>query len=181
MKKSISDYYILLLLALMFAMPGIAAYFFYHHPQWLGTAKVNKGTLLSEPLPLTSLDGKSKWRILLWSPEYCDEPCLQELDKLARVRLALGRKLYLVDQTLLLNDAADVSSAGQNMIQERDFHITTLTGREIVQLTALSNHPRIFIANPDNYVVLSYPSRINPEDVYKDLKLLLNTSETKNG
>lgn len=46
-EKQISKHYILLLLVLIFATPGIAALMFYKHPSWLGTAKINKGTLLN--------------------------------------------------------------------------------------------------------------------------------------
>lgn len=36
-----------------------------------------------------------------------------------------------------------------------------------------------FLADPNNYLILSYSPQVNPDDVYKDLKLLLNTTENK--
>lgn len=182
MKKNLSKYYILLLLATMFAAPGIAAYFFYQHPTWLSASKVNKGTLLSPSVALKSFDGQSKWRIVFWSPDICDKACLKQLDILARVRLALGRKLYLVDQWLLLGDEpAPTNNEIKTMLKEQDLHVAQLTSDQQVKLTAVASDAKIFIVNPDNYLVLSYQSPVNPDDIYKDLKLLLNTTETKSG
>lgn len=182
MKKQVTKYYILLLLATMFAAPGITAYLFYQHPSWLGSPKVNKGTLLSPAVALNSLDAQSKWRIVFWSPDACGQACLKQLDLLARIRLALGRKLYQVDQWLILGDeASPLTNEVKSALKEQDFHVAQLSSAEIVKLTAISSDAEIFIANPDNYLILSYPAKVNPDDIYKDLKLLLNTTEKKSG
>ena len=178
MTKQTSRYSILLLLAIMFAAPGIAAYIFYHHPTWLGASKTNKGFLLNPPLALHSLDNKSKWRIVLWSDKPCDDACLKELDLLARVRLALGRKLYQVDQWLLLdNRQHPLTDNAQNFLKEHDFHFSSVSPEDKTSLASFAENTRIFIVNPDNYLILTYQLTANPDDIYKDLKLLLNTTE----
>jgi hypothetical protein len=182
MKKHVSKYFILLLLATMFAAPGIAAYIFYQHPTWLSASKVNKGTLLSPPIALNAFDKRSKWRIIYWSPGACETRCLSQLDMLARVRLALGRKLYMVDQWLVLGDRSlPISNDVNALLKERDFHMARLSSDELAKITAVSSDAKIYIANPDNYLVLSYQLQATPEDIYKDLKLLLSTTENKSG
>ncbi len=182
MKKQVTKYYILLLLAILFAAPGLAAYLFYQHPTWLSAAKVNKGTLLNPPIELSSLNSQSKWQIIFWSPESCDQACLKQLDVLARVRLALGRKLYSVDQLLILGDNnSSMTDEVRKIVQERDFHPLQLTVEDRTKLEDLSPEAKVFIANPDNFLVMSYQSGVNPDDVYKDIKLLLNTTEKKSG
>lgn len=182
MKKQVTKYYILLLLATMFAAPGIAAYLFYQHPNWVGSTKVNKGTLLSPPISLNSLDNQSKWQIIFWSPGACEQTCLTQLDMLARIRLALGRKLYQVDQQLILSDEhSSITKKMKSVLKERDFHITQLSEDDKIKLNVISPDAKIFIANPDNFLVLSYQSQVNPDDIYKDLKLLLSTTEKKSG
>jgi len=182
MKKSVSKYYILLLLALMFAAPGITAYVFYQHPNWLTASRINKGTLLNPPVSLNSLDKKTKWRIAFWSPGTCAEACLKQLDMLARIRLALGRKLYQVDQWLLLGEqVTSLPDAIKSGLQQQDFHMTQVSSDDETKLKTLSAEGAIFIINPDNYLILSYSSQVNPDDIFKDLKLLLNTTETKSG
>ncbi|RUR08362.1 hypothetical protein [Legionella sp. km772] len=180
MKKSISKYYTLLALICLFAAPGIAAYLFYSHPTWLGSARTNKGNLLSQPIELASIAKKDKWRIMLWVPNTCDSSCLKQLDMLARVRLALGRKLYLVDQ-LLVVDKNSISALMEKELTARDFMVQELSATDKQQLAPFGNEARIFIMDPERYLVLSYQSDVKPDDVYKDLKLLLTTYETKKG
>lgn len=180
MKKHTSKYYVLLLLAIMFAAPGIAAYFFYQHPSWLGASRVNKGTLLTSPVALNSFDETAKWRIVLYSPGQCKKDCLEQLNLLARVRLALGRKLYQVDEWLLLDDQSpSLAEEIRPLLKEQDIHVATLSAEEMAKLSALPAKSRIFIANPEHYLILSYKTGANPDDIYKDLKLLLSTTETK--
>lgn len=182
MKKQTSKYYILLLLVLMFAAPGIAAFMFYQHPSWMSTATINKGTLLNPPIVLNSLEGTEKWGIIFWNPDACDNACMKQLDILAKIRLALGRKLYQVDQWLLLgNESPSLSQKQQSLLKEIDFKVTRLSANEIDDERALFSKAKIFLVDPHNYLILSYSSQVNPSDVYKDLKLLLNTTENKNG
>ena len=182
MKKQRAKYSVLSLLLLLFVAPGVAAYLFYQHPSWLSPSRVNKGVLLTSPLRLASIPGTTKWRIVFWSPEACDQSCLSQLDVLARVRLALGRRLYQVDQLLISGHAeTERSMPLSNALKEKDFTVRVLTASELTQLRALSTQAQIFIMDPDNYLILSYQAGANPDDVYKDLKLLLNTAETKNG
>ncbi|QMT61315.1 hypothetical protein [Legionella sp. PC997] len=177
MKKQASKYYILVLLVVIFVTPGVAAYLFYQHPSWLGATRVNKGTLLNPPIMVNALEGKSKWRIVFWSSEACDQGCMKQLDILARIRLALGRKLYQVDQWLLLSDKAPpLSPKQQAYLKEIDFKVAKLSADQVSKEALLSEN-KVFIADPGNYLILSYASQVNPNDVYKDLKLLLNTTE----
>lgn len=180
MKKELFKYGIILLLIILFAAPGVAAYLFYRHPQWLGASKTNKGVLLNPPVALKLLPLQNKWHIIFWTPVNCDTLCLKELDTLARMRLALGRKLYQVDQWIILADAASLTQEMQSKIKELDFHVVQLSQIELKAQSALFSKKTVFLADPDNYLILSYPSLVNPEDVYHDLKLLLNTTE-KNG
>lgn len=182
MKKQTTKYYVLLLLLAMFAAPGIAAYIFYQHPDWLSAAKVNKGTLLNPPVLVKALEGQDKWRVVYWTPSACDADCLKQLDILARVRLALGRRLYQVDQWLILSDKApSLSPDAQSTVKALGFQVAHLSAEDVQAEDALFSKAQVFLADPNSYLILSYPSLANPDDVYKDLKLLLNTTENKNG
>lgn len=181
MKKHWSNYFILLTLAILFATPGITAYLFYQHPGWLSAPKVNHGTLMNPPVALSILDASSKWRLVYWNPGVCAQTCLKQIDKLARIRLALGRKLYLVEQRLIIDNLQDTTEAVKKTLKQRDFHVTHLSSEDFTKDTKLNPSEQIFIVNPDNYLVLSYKLEAKSDDIYKDLKLLLNTNETKSG
>lgn len=177
------NYFILLLLALLFAAPGLTAYLYYLHPQWLGATTTNKGELLTPPVLLTKvLSEKSKWRLIFWNPNNCEVACLQDLDRLARVRLALGRRLYEVEQWLVSAEGdQQMSMALTNTLQGQDIHVLRLSKNDRADLPVLKDEPEIFIANPDGYLVLAYPASAKPEDIYHDIKQLLNTTEKKSG
>lgn len=181
MKKPISRYAVVCVLVLLFAAPGLFAYLCYQHPQWLGASRINKGLLLEKPIALSSAISKDKWQIIFWSPQGCDEHCIAQLDLLSRVRLALGRKLYQVDQWLVVNEQTPtLPNELHELLKKQDYHSGQLIQAEQKQLALLPADTKVFIVTPDNYVILGYKVPVNPDDVYKDLKLLLNV-EQKNG
>lgn len=184
MKTAKRNYLILALLGLVFAAPGISAYFFYTHPHWLGQATTNKGLFLDPPVLLSSLGQHTvvgptagpKWQLILWSPSACETSCLQQLDKLARIRLALGRKLYDVVPNLLLgHDAPSLPDALKKTLQEQDIQVVRMVAD--AKIPVLKDHIEIFIANPDNFLVLAYQPMAKPGDIFHDIKQLLNTTE----
>jgi hypothetical protein len=187
MKASHRRYAVLWLLALVFIAPGVAAYFFYTHPQWLGHATTNKGSLLTHPLFISSLKETSvikpnalskglTWKLVVWSPTACNEECINQLDKLARIRLALGRRLYHVTQELLLGANTPLPAPKlMAILQERDIHVVRLQEKE--QRSTLPAKITIFIANPENYLILAYQSTVKPDDIFHDMKHLLTTTD----
>lgn len=199
MKTVLRNYFVLILLGFVFAAPGISAYFFYTHPHWLGDAFTNKGVLLSPPVLLTHLDPskattvsakeirrssplrfniKSKWQLVLWSPTACEKSCIEQLDKLARIRLALGRRLYEVVPLLLLGaNAPPLPKDMVNVLQERDIQVVQLPVGASEHTSALKSRLEIFIANPDNYLVLAYLPTARPGDIFHDINQLLNTTD----
>lgn len=180
MKKQITKYYVVVALLLLFIAPGVTAYLFYTHPSWLGSTRTNKGILLPNPVELTSIQGKSKWRLLFWTPASCGKECLKQLDTLARVRLALGRRLYQVQQKVLVGEEYENQVTGiKEELDDKDVQISILPSNDKQRLVQLSKKPRIFIMDPDNYLVLSYKAGVEPANVYKDLKILLSATESK--
>ena len=100
------------------------------------------------------------------------------MDKLARIRLALGRRLYQVDALLLENDQAPVLSASfAQQLKDQDMRTRQLSHQEAQALKPWSSHPAIFIANPEGYLVLSYTANAEPKSIYQDLKHLLHSKE----
>ena len=166
------NYLILILLGLVFLAPGLGAYLFYTHQRWLSSAPTNKGLLLNPPLLLTNFASSHKkhWKLILWSTGACEKKCIQQLDKLARIRLALGRHLYDVALVLVLGTPALPDDALAQSLREEDIrvvnwpHDASFPAKEPI---------KIFIANPDNYLVLSYRAGVHPNDIVHDMKQLL--------
>ncbi len=164
----------LLLLVCLFAAPGITAYFIFYHPQWLSPATTNKGQLLNPPVLLSELGHDSRWHLLLWTPVVCDKDCVAQMDKLARIRLALGRRLYNVDLGLLSGaNENPVPGAFASAFREQKVEVMTLSSDESKRWALSHKNPELFIADPDNYLVLAYPVTAQPDDLYHDIKHLL--------
>ena len=181
----------LLLLALLFFAPGLTAVYFYQYPHWLSGHSTNKGDFVNPPLLISSLLIKQpsstklmanmpKWHVVLWRPDACDEACVTVLEQLARVRLALGRRYYEVDEVLLMSDSSKpLSSQFKAKLQEHTIEVAYLPQTESMALSTESPRQRIFIANPQGFLVLSYAVTAESEDIYHDLKQLLMTTQTK--
>lgn len=103
------------------------------------------------------------------------------LDQIARIRLALGRKLYQVVQFLVLGSDVSLNKSTKALLKKEDFHWISLSDEHQQKLTNITSKAAIFLASPDNYLILSYNVDVNPDDVYRDLKLLINSAEQKNG
>ncbi len=178
MKMTKRNYLILFLLALIFAAPGLTALYSYQHPQWFLVNTTNKGELLNPPLLFSEIaKDQSKWRLIYWYPENCEAACLKKVDKLARIRLALGRHLYEVDEWLVVaKETQLVDEKLEKILHEHDIHLLRLSTATLAKLPVFNKTPRIFIANSKGYLVLAYKENAKPEDIYQDMKQLLKKS-----
>ena len=172
---------ILCLLGVLFLAPGFAALYFFKHPEWLSRHTTNKGQFVDPPLLIPSLrNASNKWHLLLWSPNDCREGCVRPVEQLARIRLALGRHFYEVNQMLLIGDRSN--SLPERLMEILHRHGVDVDHLPLIEEQALLDHSRqmrFFIANPDGFLVLSYAVTAQPDDVYRDLKQLLTTTHTK--
>ncbi|GGI90169.1 hypothetical protein [Legionella impletisoli] len=171
-------YLVPIILVFLFASPGIAAYVFYHHPQWLAGTKLNHGILLQPPIAIKNAPHPSKWQLVLWAPSVCDKTCEHQLEALARIRLALGRRLYEVNVQLLLGPQAEALSSNLiSKLKDHDILIARLNESHSQSGANLPHYSQLYIENPTGYLVLAYSSQTKPEPIHKDLKHLLNVKE----
>ncbi|MCX7117840.1 MAG: hypothetical protein NTW94_08105 [Legionellales bacterium] len=174
---------VLILLGLVFVAPGLSAYFFYKHPSLLQAPSTNKGELLLPPISIgegSTLNpiSRPKWRLILWSPAACQADCIEQLDKLARIRLALGRRLYeVVPELLLGTEAPPLPTALQKMLSERDIQVKVLSKSLRGDQSIFKKKLIMLIASPADFLVLAYPPLVKPEDVFHDIKQLLDTTQ----
>lgn len=166
----------LYLLGLLFAAPGFFALLSYYHPQWQPLSTTNAGVFVKSGVLIPELGQSKKWHLVLLQPSHCGKTCMETLDKLARTRLALGRRLYDVDLQLVL--AGGDASSQEALLRQQGFEVIRLF-TPVVGLNN-GNKPMIYIASPQNHLVLSYADTVAPDAVYRDLKhLLSNTKSTK--
>ena len=177
MKSKKHNQLILLFLSLLFIAPGLSAYLFYMNPQWLQGKTINKGHFLNPARPL-KIFHDPKWRIVFWSPKGCDAVCIKQLDQLARVRLALGRRFYNVDLWLIQPEGMRSLTKGTlALMKEYDIRSQTLNPND-PKVRAIISEPRsTFIVDPTGYLILEYKDHSKPDDIFHDIKHLLISSE----
>lgn len=178
MKSSKKPFVILMILFFIFSLPGITAYVYYLHPEWQNKKTVNKGSLLQAPVILEKIKAEpEKWALILWSPGPCTLNCEKKLDQLARIRLALGRRLYGLALFLLTKEESlPFSPALLKASHEKDIHLLTLAPSELKALNPLTqalNEDKIFIADPQHFLILKYPGEVKADNIFQDLKKLL--------
>ena len=169
-----------LALLLVFIAPGILAFVFYMNPSWLRGLPTNKGLLIRPPVQMSFLDmpSKGKWHLTVWCPKGCDAACIHTLDEMARVRLALGRRLYQVDLWLLQAKQGELCQQKvADALKAEDVRTQMLSAEEQASMTLFDGNEKVFLADPNQYIVLEYAASGKASDVFQDLKRLLNTKE----
>ncbi len=170
---------ILLILAFIFIAPSISAYLFYQHPNWRAQQTVNKGTLI-QPSQQLSLFPEAKWHLFLFVSTKCDEACFNRLRQLTQLRLALGRRYYNVDLSLVTLESASALEETQiDFMQKAQIHWIKLSQDNPNTAILLPHGNAVFIATPQQHLILKY-TKSTPKDIYQDLKHLLITTDGKN-
>lgn len=163
-------YITMCVLVVLFVAPGMLAYMVYLHPTWI-SAKTNHGQLLQPPPLLHSKYRGEKWQLLYWSPQDCTQDCEYHLDDLARMRLALGRRLYYVDLLLAMpNSAVELPERTRNLLHKMDGRLINLTQEDT---TELGSQPAIYLVNPQHFVILSYKKDQSMHDIFEDLQKMV--------
>lgn len=176
----------------IFALPAIAAWFFYLNPGLLPATRVNRGELV-EPvrrwpsgLALTRPDGSAfdaaafgdRWTLVVPSQAPCDAACERRLIDLRQIRLALGESRYLVERlAVLVGDApaalgeplAGTQVARAGVGQEPALQALFGPGPDIWD--------RIYVVDPFGNLMMRYAADAPPKDVLKDMERLLKASK----
>ena len=164
----------LVLLLVIFMLPGLCAYWLYEHPHGLSPVTTNKGRLLTPPVLLSQLPKTSRWGLLLWNPGRCSAVCQQQLNKITRIRLALGRRFYEVNLWLVTDNSKPIQATKIEHVLKKQ-GITPLV---VQQAPNGLSESQVLIIDKDNYLILSYPLEANPADIYSDLQRVMNSQRS---
>jgi cytochrome oxidase Cu insertion factor (SCO1/SenC/PrrC family) len=191
--------WIILIIFAICVLPVMAAWWILKELQEKGEfATGNYGELITPVIPLrdailkTSAGKdfavsqlKGRWTLIVFGPAECSDRCRKNLYKTRQVRLALGNKdMYRVRRLWITND---VSSLGKtSWIQKEHPDLLVASEREgnkefvdqFVLPKALDPMmaQRIYIIDPLENIMISYPSDQKAEYILKDLKRLLFVS-----
>ncbi len=172
------------LVALVVFGPFGVAMLVYYSPwgrDWLPQLP-GRRELLATPVPLPAewrqgRSDASAWLLIYAKMAPCGQQCAQELDRISRVRQALGRDQDRFELGLwYAGEAPAVSADAQLGLQRLD----TEPGRSVAAALGPERlgTGRVLIADPRGSVILSYPADIELKELLRDLKRLLTGSGT---
>jgi len=131
---------------------------------------LNHGQLINPAIavqPLGLYDEKQKkWQIVYMPQGCCDSACDKITFMLHQLRIALNKNSQRVNLTLVLSAACPVK-------QTHDFQKVIFTRAQYASFKTDS----IYLVDPMGYLFMRYPATVNPLDILKDLKRVLEVSQ----
>jgi hypothetical protein len=172
---------VLWLVALVCVGPFAFATLLYYGPwgvDWLPKLPGNR-VMLSTPVPLPpqwlgEADPPYRWSLIYARMTACEQQCAHHVERLLQVQLALNRDRDRL-QRILLYVGAPPTLADRELITRP---LDDALGASVA--ATLGAEPmsagRIYVADPQGSVILSYPADIEQKELLRDLKRLLVAS-----
>jgi len=118
-----------------------------------------------------------RWLLIYARMSPCEQTCVAALDRLSRVRQALGRDQERVEGALWY------AGNGASPPQDPELAVERLDERPGDAIAAALGQDkigsgRVYLADPRGSVILSYPPDIEQKELLRDLKRLLTGSGT---
>jgi len=197
MKAGISPRVILVIIAAMFLLPLLLAWFMYSGAiEYKPSSTRNFGQLVDPPLPMAWQDVEliggageaapdpvqtfhEHWVILYDIPDSCAEACLQEVSALRQIHLAAGRHQPRIRIALLIRDpgSMEVQDSLRNVYSR--FHLISDPSGKLAaaldQITA--ENGGAYLIDPLGNIMMSYKAGADPNHLKQDIKRLLTWSK----
>jgi len=197
MKNKISPRVSLLIIAAIFLLPLLLAWFMYNGTiQYKPAATRNFGQLVEPPLPLhwqdvtmVPIDGstppdaaeafKNHWVILYPVPDQCLDICLQEVSALRQIHLASGRHQARIQIALLLPqaDALNLESVLRDTYSRFELIRDPAGKLRSTLQQAAGPGDAVYLIDPLGNIMMTYKGGADPNDIKQDLVRLLTWSK----
>jgi hypothetical protein len=184
----------LTLLAALFLLPLVVAFFLYYGTVWRPAGHVNHAVLISPPRPLPQLrlpgavpgDGllarapfHGRWSLVYVGNGACDTACREALRAMRQIRLALNTDMTRVERVFLVTG----DCCAREFLEREHSGLAVLdaTGRTAAPLLAVfpaaDREHTLFVVDPLGNLMMSYDARRDPHGLLEDLKKVLRLSQ----
>jgi len=166
MQKTYKQLFIMLFI---FIFPVIASWFLFHYHAYFNLKTLNQGTLIASPVDVKYLYSDSTsatqkiWRVIYVADKNCDSQCQQMHHQLEQVQKALGKDRDRVNMIFMNSDNAQMPQLKASLVQQQK------------QNFVINN--KIYLVDPLGNLFMYYPSNVDPLNVLKDLKRVLEVSQ----
>jgi hypothetical protein len=173
------------LLAALFLIPLVLAFFMYYGDAWRPSGRTNNGDLI---LPARALPRDSSaygpqtfthaWSLVYIGDGACDESCRNALFVMRQTRLTLNNDMNRVQRVLLATTPLSAEEflarehAGLVVIDASGAAATPL----LAQFPGSARAQTIFVVDPLGNLMLRFDARANPRGLREDLTKLLKLS-----
>ena len=173
----------ILVVFLLFAIPVVVAYL-------LGSGLIdfqpdstkNHGVFISPPIkPADYTEAEwvnelpEHWTLIYRTPEVCDEACFAWEDKLHRFNLTLAQNADKLELMLLAKDFNMRQEDSYSHIKKvaTDGHQALNNIFDDLSNQSLGNGEGLYVVAPEGYLMMAFTPDNEPQDIIKDLKLLV--------
>ena len=186
----------LALLAALFLMPLVTAFFTYYGTGWRPAGRVNHGRLITplRPLPAIALprvrldaaagaaaEGvawRGRWSLVYVGDGGCDAACREALYVMRQSRLLLNNDMTRVQRVFLVT----AGCCAREFLAREHAGLVVLdaagpAAQPLVREFSAADRTRtVFIVDPLGNLILSYDARSDPHGLLEDLRKLLRLS-----
>jgi hypothetical protein len=185
---------LLAVLAALFLVPLLLAFFLYYGTAWRPAAHLNHGTLITpaRPVPQTALTPlvpenatqapplfHGKWSLVYIGDGACDTDCRASLYVMRQTRLALNSEMGRVARVFLVTGGCcdrTLLEADHQGLDVRD--AATSQARTLLAVFPPGERAHtLFVVDPLGNLMMSYDARQDPHGLLEDLKKLLRLSQ----
>jgi hypothetical protein len=184
----------LALLAVLFLLPLVIAFFVYYGTAWRPAGRVNHAVLINppRPLPQLSLPGLAaadrptpatplhgKWSLVYVGDGACDAACREALAVMRQTRLALNNDMTRVERVFLVTGEC----CAREFLAREHPGLVVLDARGgaaaplVEAFPAAGREHTLFVVDPLGNLMMSYDARRDPHGLLEDLKTLLRLSQ----
>jgi hypothetical protein len=168
----------LAMLAGLFLLPLIAAFWMYYGTGWRPLRRVNHGELITPARPLPGTTFHQKWTLVYIGDGHCDEECRKALYVMRQTRLSLNNEMTRVERVFLVTAGCCTN----------DFLVHEHAGLAVLDAGGAALRPlldvfppegrthSVFIVDPLGNLMMQYDIRQDPKGLLQDLKKLLSLS-----
>lgn len=164
----------IILLVIVFTIPTLIAYLLSKSPNWLQNhSTTNYGVWVPKTIPCPLENEKRPWQLVLWQAQGCHNACMQQLGELAKVRLAMGRKVFDLNIWVVVPKRFQLEDEQVQFLENHDIRVGYFDeGIEKQWNEIIANAP-IVLVNPEKEALLMYPLNPQPKRLFHDLQLLI--------
>lgn len=146
----------------------------------------NKGSFIQPPVKITDKESLKSfeefWTVVYQHSGACDDDCMKMLDTLYRIRLTKGHKMTKVKLLVIHPETDELKIPEQyNSIEQQSYNSNDKLNNILAKLSpqSLGNGKGLYLLAPEGFLMMSYGKDFKPQDVIKDLGLLLRARKNE--